>query len=442
MNRTRLGLSSALLSVLPSLPVLSWGVAIVVSGSVGMGGSAAAADWPAFRGPDGSGVASQQAVCTKWSESENLLWRTELPGPGTSSPIVVGDLVLLTCYSGYGVDPEAPGNPEDLVRHVVAVRRDDGRIAWQQRVAPQQPAQAFEGFLKEHGFASSTPASDGQRLYCFFGRDGVYGFDLAGRQLWRADVGSGKNGWGSASSPVVYGRLVIVNAFVESRSLIALDGRTGQEVWRVEGLRRTWSTPLVARTADGQDELVVSMQGEIWGVDPATGERLWKCQGIDDYVCPSPVAAEGVAYVIGGRRGQAIAVRLGGRGDVDESHVLWRAAAGSNVPSPVLVDGHLYWVNHRGIAHCLDAETGQVVYRERARAPGGVYASMLAAGGHLFAVTRRDGTIVLPAVPTFEVVGQNAFSPDETLFNASPAVADGTLYLRSNQALYAVAEAR
>jgi len=399
---------------------------------------ATADDWLGFRGSDGSGVSEANGLPTSWSAGNNVQWQTPLPGPGASSPIVVGDRVYLTCYQGFGVNPEAPGDPNQLQQRVLSIRRADGEIVWNRAVPVALPAQAFEGFLTDHGFASSTPTSDGERVYVFFGQSGVFALDQRGEIVWQADVGSGKSGWGSASSPVIYGENVIVNAFVESRSLVALDRETGQEAWRLDGLRRTWSTPLLANTADGKTEIVISLQGEIWGVDPESGEKLWTCEGIDDYICPSPVAGDGVVYVIGGRSSRAFAIRLGGRGDVSDSHVVWEAKVGSNVPSPVLVDGYLYWVNHRGLAFCVDASTGEMVYRQRLPSAGGVYASLTAADGKLYAVSRERGTIVLAASPEFEVLAENSLSPDDSIFNASPAVADGTIYLRSNQALYAI----
>ena len=413
---------------------MGYGRWIVVAAAV----ACMAADWPGFRGADGSGRSADVGLPESWSASEHILWKTELPGAGASSPIVVGDRLFLTCYSGYGVDPNDPGDPEKLKRHVLGLSRRDGRVLWKHEPPSRLPAQEYEGFLTEHGYASSTPVCDGKRLYVFFGRSGLFAYDLDGKPLWHAEVGDGKHGWGSAASPVVFEGLVIVNAFVESRSLIALDGESGKEVWRLGGLSRSWSTPIVVAAADGSPELVLSMQGQVWGVDPTSGERLWTCEGIDDYVCASPVSKGDVVYVIGGRRGRALAIRVGGRGDVTDTHLIWQADVGSNVPSPVVWGDHLYWVDHRGLAYCLDAATGEVVYRERLRGAGRVYASPVVADGRLYAVTRERGTFVVAASPEFELIGVNDLSPDASIFNASPAVADRTIYLRSNRAVYAI----
>jgi hypothetical protein len=298
-----------------------------------------------------------------------------------------------------------------------------------------------------HGYASSTPASDGRRLYVFFGASGVYCLNLAdGAEVWHAEVGSKTAGWGSGNSPVLFEDLLIVNASVESDALIALNKQTGEEVWRVGRVRGARNTPIVVPTPDGGAELIVSTagnpEGSIIAFDPKTGTELWRCRGIPDggYVCPSVVAHEGVIYAIGGRRNTALAVRAGGRGDVTDSHVLWRTGKGSNVSSPVYHQGHLYWIHERqGIAFCLDAKTGETVYQERLDPrPGVVYSSITAADGKLYAVSQHNGTYVLAAKPEFELLAHNAFADDDNRANASLAVHAGQLLLRNDRYIYCI----
>jgi outer membrane protein assembly factor BamB len=188
----------------------------------------------------------------------------------------------------------------------------------------------------------------------------------------------------------------------------------------------------------GAQELVVAIKGKLLAFDPATGEQLWNCDAIDDYICPSVVAEEGVVYAIGGRRATAVAVKAGGRGNVTQSHRLWSVAAGSNVASPLVHEGHLYWVSDAGIAHCLKADTGEIVYRERLPRAGRVYASVTLADGKLFSVSRESGAFVLAAAPEYKLLAQNSLSPDNSIFNASPVVSNGQLLLRSDQALYCI----
>ncbi|MBT3378985.1 MAG: PQQ-binding-like beta-propeller repeat protein [Lentisphaerae bacterium] len=395
-----------------------------------------AADWPQFRGPGGQGIAADEALPTTWTDTENMVWKKDLPGAGASSPIILGDNVYLTCYSGYGIDRKNPGTMDDLALHVVCIKAADGDIVWDSKVAPTLPDKPK---IRDHGYSGPTPATDGKALYVFFGKSGVYKFDLAGNKIWKAEVGSGTHGWGCGTSPVLCGDLVIINASVESRSLIAFDKATGKEAWRARGMVASWNTPHVVELAGGKQELVVSVKDKLLAFDPKTGESLWTCEGIHDYVCPSIVSQDGIVYAIGGRKSQTVAVRAGGRDDVTASHRLWVANVGANVSSPVVHDGHLYWVSDRNTtAYCLKLSDGSIVYQEKF--PKQPYASTVLAGGKLYVVARWGGAFVLPAKPQFEILAHNTLS-DRSVFNASPAVADGKLFLRSDKALYCIGTA-
>jgi hypothetical protein len=390
-----------------------------------------AEDWPQFRGPGGLGISQAKDLPVTWSETENVLWKTALPGYGSSSPIALDDRLYVTCYSGFGI--ERGQAMEDLTLHVVSVNAPDGKILWDKRISPILPESSR---VRDHGYAAPTPATDGKHLYVFFGKSGVFKFDLDGNQLWRTSVGDRTHGWGCGTSPVLYQDLVIVNASVESGSLVALNKETGDEVWRTGGMVRSWNTPHFVTTAAGQQELVVSVEDWILGCDPQTGKELWRCEGIPDYVCPSIVSHQGVLYVLGGRSSKAIAVRSGGRGDVTNSHKLWQTDVGANVSSPVVHDGHLYWVSDRNrTAYCLDLSDGSVKYEERVgKQP---YASALLADGRLYIVTRGGDTMVLAARPQFEQLALNELD-DSSTFNASPIVCNGALILRSDENLYAI----
>jgi outer membrane protein assembly factor BamB len=391
-----------------------------------------AAEWPQFRGPGGQGTTSEKNLPLRWSDTENVAWKTELPGFGASSPIALGDRLFVTCYSGYGLDRQNPGKPEDLTLHVVCLTKE-GKIVWDEHIQPRLPESER---VRDHGYAGPTPATDGEHLYVFFGKSGVLKFDLDGNQLWQADVGEKTHRWGCGTSPVLYRNLVIVNASVESGSLVAIDKDSGEEVWRAGGMTASWNTPHLVEPGNGRHELVVSVKNRILAFNPATGEQLWNCDGIQDYVCPSIVSQAGVVYVIGGRSSKAIAIRAGGRGDVTESHRLWEAKAGSNVCSPVIHDGHLYWVSDRNkVAYCVRIEDGEVIYAERF--PDQPYASALVGDGKLYIVTRNGGTYVLAARPEFEQLAHNRLD-DRSTFNASPIVANGKLFLRSDRFLYCI----
>ncbi len=336
------------------------------------------------------------------------------------------------------MDGRPPGRPEDLRRHLVCLDRKTGMLIWDKPVPAKLPEQ--DRVRDDHGYASSTPAVDAERVYCFFGKSGVWAFDHSGQRLWQADVGDKVHSWGSAASPVLVGDCVIVNASVESETLYALDKKTGQTRWKATGIREAWNTPVVVQNKDGQEELIVAIQGKVLGFEPKTGQRLWSCNtDIGWYMVPSVVASEGIVYVIGGRSGTAaLAVKTGGRGDVTRTHRLWTGTKGSNVSSPVYHDKHLYFVSDsQGIAYCLEAETGKVVYDERLPRAGQFYASALLAEGKIYYLTRSGQVYVVAAQPKFELLATNDLA-DRSLFHATPVAADGRLFLRSDKYLYCI----
>jgi hypothetical protein len=437
-------------------------------------GSVLGADWPGFRGPTGSGVSDAKDLPAQWA-ADQFLWKVKLPGPGASGPITSGNRVFVTSYTGYGTaltrgmgagfgkggfgkggfgkggfgkgDPADAANQKKLRFVVCCLDADKGEVLWQKEVEPNLPEAPFVGMIREHGYATSTPATDGERLYVFFGKSGVLAFDMQGEQVWRADVGSGVNAWGMAGSPVVHGDLVIVNAAMESHALIGLDKKTGREVWRTKGVEACWGSPCLVRTRDGKPEVVLSLPGKIAGFDPETGEELWRCQGFKNTSMPgyggtysTPVSQGDVVYLTGGGGpggpSTAVAVRAGGRGDVNQTHVLWKQKAGGHFNSPIVSGDLLYCID--GTAACLRADSGKVVYRERLYDSRGEYASPVLGDGKVFVVTRFDGLYVLAAGAEFRQLGHNEFAGDRSVFNAGPALADGHIYVRSNEYLYCI----
>ncbi len=198
--------------------------------------TATASDWPRFHGPKGLGVSGDRGVPEEWGTGKNMVWKTKLPGAAASSPIVWGDRIFLTCYTGYGLGKG--GDIKELSRRLMCFDRKTGALRWEQIVPARLPEAKFSHYINEHGYASSTPVTDGQRVYAFFGRSGVLACDLDGKQLWHVEVGKWLNGWGSAASPVLYRDLVIVNATVERAAIVALDAKTGKEVWRSQAAAR------------------------------------------------------------------------------------------------------------------------------------------------------------------------------------------------------------
>ncbi len=397
---------------------------------------AGAGDWPGFRGPHGDGISEEKGLPVKWGDRENLVWKVDLPGPGASSPVLVGDRVFVTCYTGYGVSEQDRGELADLRRHLLCVDRKAGKVLWDKEVKARLPESPFGGFLALHGYASSTPAVDGERVYVFHGKSGVFAYDFEGKEIWQADVGDGKHGWGSGTSPLLYKDFVIINAGVESGALVALNKKTGKQEWKTPGMRSCWASPVLVDVPGGKPEVVLSCPNTVRGFDPDTGKELWTCDGIpESYLCPTVVSRDGIVYAIGARAHNALAVKAGGKGNVTKDNRLWTARFGTNVNSPAVQGDYLYWTDDGGTAYCLRTKDGEKVYQERLG--GGVYASVTVADGKLYIVSRKGETFVLAAGPKFEILAKNSFSDDST-WNASPAISQGQLFLRSNKALYCI----
>ncbi|MFK8115634.1 MAG: PQQ-binding-like beta-propeller repeat protein [Rubripirellula sp.] len=462
----------------------------------------AQADWLRFRGPNGSGIsADSAATSTKWSSKEGVKWKAELPGAGVSSPVIVGDRVFVTCYSGYGLDRQDPGTLEDLKRHVVCLSRLDGKVQWTKTIEAVQPEDPFAGMgVPAHGYASHTPVSDGENLYVFMGKSGVLAFDFEGKELWRTSVGteSDPKRWGSASSPILHENLVIVVASAESRSVVGLDKKTGKEVWKQEtdGVTDVWGTPLLVET-EGRTDLVLGVPYEFWGLNPETGKLRWYSEAMDsDSYNSSVVEADGVIYGIEGRGGGSAAVKAGGKGDTTEKNTIWTGNDSARFGSPLVVNGHIYYFSN-GVATCIKASDGEEVFK--GRLPGGTaarggdggrpqgrpggdgnrppegradaggrggfgggfggrgggfggrggggggfgsmdYASPVSADGKIYYVKSDGTTHVINASDEFELLASNKVTEDKETFAATPAISNGQVFLRSDKHLYCIGE--
>lgn len=416
------------------------------------------ADWPRFRGPNGTAV-SESEVPTEFGEKKNMKWKLELPGKGVSSPIVVGDKVFVTAYSGYGVE-RGEGTIDDLKRHLICVDRNSGKILWNKSVESKVKEDPYSGAgVPAHGYASHTPVSDGERVFVFYGKSGVVAYDLDGKELWQKSVGteSGRMRWGSAASPIVHEDLVIVNASDESESLVAFDKATGEQKWKSEasGYASTWGTPALAPGKDGTD-VVLAVPGEVWGINAKTGKISWYAPG-NQGASHSVVVADEVVYSVGGGRGgsSGIAIKLGGKGEISDP--IWENKASGRFASPVVYKDHVYGISN-GIITCYSAKDGKKVFASRlpaASSSGGQggggggrrrgrggqeYASPIIAGGKIY-FTSSSGTVyVLAAKPEFELIAKNDLSFDTSGFQSSPAADNGQLFLRSHKNLYCFSE--
>ena len=396
------------------------------------------ADWRQFRGPDGQGVSADKGLPVEWSADKNIVWKIKLPGGGASSPVTVGKKLYITCYSGYGMDTKEPGKQEDLRRHLLCIDSTNGKIIWSKEFEPILPEHKYAGEGAYQGYAASTPITDGQKLYVFFGKTGVFCFDLDGKQLWHALVGKGLNGWGSGASPMLYKNMLIINASVESGSMYALDKDTGKEIWKAPKIGSSWGTPVIVTTPEKTQELVLSVQGRVAGFDPDTGKELWSAAGHKGYVCPSVVVHDGIVYAVGGG-GTSLAIKSGGRGDVSSTHVLWKTNKGSNASSPIYHDGRLYWVSEGGgVLHVQDCATGMATTQRFTPDAGRIWASPVLAEGKLYFISQFKGAYVVAAQPKFEMLAHNVIDGDASRSNASLAVSDGQLFLRNDHNLYCI----
>ncbi|OYW14757.1 MAG: serine/threonine protein kinase, partial [Planctomycetales bacterium 12-60-4] len=271
--------------------------------------------WPQFRGAAATGVANDSRPPTKWSATENVRWKVDLPGAGASSPIITGERVYVTCYSG-----AQEARSDVAQRHLSCIDLATGKLLWTESVPAAKPEDAYQGFLREHGYASNTPVTDGERIYVFYGKSGVFAYDLDGKELWKISIGQDASNrrWGSGASLMLAGDALIVNASEEGRSIRALNKRTGEELWKsgAETLELSYSTPNLATTADGREDLVVAIAGEVWGLNLETGKLRWYAQTqISGNITPTPIVESDVVYVTCGRPVASHAIRVGGKGD-------------------------------------------------------------------------------------------------------------------------------
>lgn len=397
-----------------------------------------AADWPRFRGTNGV-AQGDSALPTAWSNTKNVAWKTELPGKGSSSPVVQDDRIYLTAFSGYGLSAEEPGDRADLKLHVMCLSLASGELIWQKSIDPSDEEQTVTPRVADHGYASPTPCVDDHNVYAFFGPSGLVAFSQDGEFLWRRNLGTKTAGFGAAASPIEFEDLVIMNASIEGGTIYGIDKATGEIRWSNESIVRAWTTPTLVTLDDGSVEMVVNQKGAILGLDPRTGEQLWRCEAIQDYVVPCVIADGETLYCSGGRQNKTFVVKAGGRGDVTATHLVWDVSRGANVTSPLLHDGFLYWSHDKAIALCLRASDGEEMFRERLPTRSRVYASIVGDGRHLFLTTRDKGVLVLKASPTYEEVGVNVLGSEGELFNATPAIVGDRLLIRSEKNLYCIA---
>jgi outer membrane protein assembly factor BamB len=415
--------------------------------------SAVAGDWPAWRGADGSGICRETNPPLRWSTNENVRWRVVLPDRGNSTPIVWKERIFIT-------------QSIENRRRVMCFNRHTGELLWQagptwtgaEQAPPDNPP------------CTPSPVTDGRRVIAWFGSAGVYCYDLRGRELWHRDLGRQSHMWGYAATPVLDGHLCFVNFGPGERSfLIALDKRSGKTVWQYDvpryGAGMKWSElggkdrsgePTVAETAGswatplivpvgGKKELVVPFAGRLMAFEPGTGTVLWTCEGPNIGIYSSAFFGEGVvALNASGTTNTLLAVQPGGRGDVTESHRLWIQRPGNNktcLGAGVIHNGHIYQMNMMGFAECRELKTGKTAWEERLTGTGArneSWSAPVLAGNRLYLPNRNGDVFVLRARPKLECLATNSIGGEP--MNASLAVSDGEIFIRTDKHLWCVGE--
>ena len=392
--------------------------------------------WSQFRGRLGRSITSDSALSTRWSRTDNVYWRTELIGRGASSPVVARDKIFVTASSGYGISADEPGDIQDLKHHVICIDRESGKYLWIRDIQGSPLTQELNNEVLRHGFATSTPVVDQDRVYAFFGASGVFAFDHYGELEWQADVGTGSSEYGSAASLILHDNLLIVNASVESESVYAIDIFTGTGAWRIDEIQNSYSTPVLGVNSDGDRELIIMEKDFVRGFEPDTGEQLWFCEGIHDYVVSTPFVKGGVCFCNGGVQNQMMAIKLGGVGDVTDTHKLWEVPQGANLTSPIYLSGQIYLLSDQGVMQCFDARDGSLISRSRMPTKTPAYASPLFSSNLLFVPTEDNGVVVCKATSDFEQVSHNTIEGDDNSLKTSLAASGRRLFLRNDKFIY------
>ncbi len=385
-------------------------------------------NWSRFRGPLGTGISTDTDVPVQWDNSK-VAWRTEIPGLGQSSPTIWMDKIFLTSA--------AANDQGDVERFVFCINRKDGKILWQQLAGTS----TGEPLHNMNTWATATCATDGECMIAFFGAGGIHAYSLDGEKIWSRDLGKFTGPWGTAASPVIVDNLVIQNCDADENAyIIGLDKKTGKTVWQTERFNiRGWSTPVLVDAGDRQ-ELVLNGDKGIQAYDPKTGKELWFCKSFTGRGSPLPAVGDGQVFVVNGKPGPIYSVRLGGSGDVTQSHMAWNTQrrVGRDLPSPTLVGDLLIVSAMNGVTVAYDPKTGEEQWKGRLE--GNFSAAPIAAAGLIYTNNEAGRTYVVKPGAELEVVAKNDITPgDETeIFRSSLTPCEGQLFMRSNKALYCI----
>ena len=406
-------------------------------------------DWPQWRGPLLTGQAPSADPPISWSETENVKWKVMVPGFGTSTPVVWGDqvFILTAVATGKGTAPESPSDSgprasKELHQFVVtAYARKTGKELWRTVVNETAP---HEGHHVDHGFASASPVTDGDRLWAFFGSRGLHCLDLQGKLLWSKDLGRmrTRNSFGEGSSPALHADKLVIcwDDETDNDFVAAFDKTTGSELWRKPRDEATgWSTPLIV-VYQGKAQVVINATKRVRSYDLADGTQLWEAGGKTSKTIPTPVASVDTVYVTSGFRGSTLqAIALGRSGDLTGTDAIrWSLDQNTPyVPSPLLSGRFLFFVAaNKAEISCVHAKTGAIQFGgQRLEGMTGIYASPVSAKDRVYILGRNGLCYVLRLGPNLEVISRNKID-DRT--DASPALAGTEIFLRGHKALYCI----
>jgi outer membrane protein assembly factor BamB len=405
--------------------------------------------WPQWRGPHATGVSRNATPPLEWSEQKNIRWKIEIPGRGSATPVIWGDRVFVLSAVPVGVADASAHAPlgRSPVAHkyvVMALDRKTGKVVWERVAKEETPHEASH---PENGtWASASAATDGDHVIASFESRGYFAYDMNGKLIWQKDLGDKRmrNTFGEGSTPALFGNyLVIVWDHQGQSFIVALDKRTGAELWRRERKEiDSWATPLVV-TVNGRAQVVTGAMNQVVSYDLETGDVVWFTGGLTMNPIPTPVASDGMVFLTAGFRGNSLkAIRLAGaKGDITgTSAVAWTLDRDTPyVPSPMLYDELLYVLkSNNGILSAFDAKTGRAHYQaQRIDSLGEVFASPVGAAGRVYIPGREGTTVVLKHGPRLEVLAVNRLDDG---FDASPALVDSEMYLRGYKSLYCIAE--
>ncbi|MCH2201541.1 MAG: PQQ-binding-like beta-propeller repeat protein [Fuerstiella sp.] len=384
-----------------------------------------AANWPAWRGRRGDGIASEQSLPVRWSSTQNISWRVPLPAAGNSTPIVWDSRVFVTCPINNG-----------KIRTLLCFDRETGAELWRYRV----PYSEEETSHPDNPFCSASPTTDGERVYASFGSAGIIACNFNGELVWHRAPGTLAHEFGLATTCVLYQDLLIVyRGPGEPTHIIAVDKRTGRTVWdhperaKNHGMFGSYSVPLIVSVGD-RDEMVLTLPDELKAFDPLNGNLLWRCAGLGPAIHAMPSAGDGIVFGLGGVPGGILAVRTGGRGDVTGTHRLWEDRGNQRrIGSGVCRSGFLYVADASGIARCLDARTGEVVSRRRLG--GRLWGSIVLGADRLYFSNTDGNVFVLSADTDLRQIAHNRI--DEEM-KSSLAASDGQFFIRTWKHLYCI----